>query len=370
MIGTWLGLVRILLLAICVSSTSYIQTFETAVLSLPTGATTQSPLDITISFVTSRDIYPTEFIGVKLPRFTKRLSENSTVTPFTNITVSSLLVSPSYLYDVTWLEYSNIFGRTGDGILPFRRSMLLIKSAINATIQSFSTVTLLIHKENDIGAVCGFAGSALSPSTVVKPSDDFEIFTMHTEDVSILLYNATNDKDEYEIFEVTYKNNNTKKFTTYPSLGNGCSQVGNCGTTNGACDYCFEQCRCYDGFGSPTDIIAVGSTISPRCTDRVCPAGKAIGDIPTGVNKAHDLAECSNQGLCDRSTGICKCFAPFGGSACERCKSCTFSWVVNQRFISSLTLISGVPELLFWTWSMHQYERSCLSTASSQNPRC
>jgi len=50
----------------------------------------------------------------------------------------------------------------------------------------------------------------------------------------------------------------------------------------------------------------------------VCPAGKAFGDIPSAADAAHALAECSNQGLCNRATGECQCFSPFIGSACEK----------------------------------------------------
>ena len=50
----------------------------------------------------------------------------------------------------------------------------------------------------------------------------------------------------------------------------------------------------------------------------MCPAGKAIGDVATSSNTAHALAECSNMGTCERSTGICKCFPPFEGSSCEK----------------------------------------------------
>ena len=57
--------------------------------------------------------------------------------------------------------------------------------------------------------------------------------------------------------------------------------------------------------------------IIPIITE-VCPAGKASADVATAYNKAHASAECSNKGLCDRSTGLCKCFLPFTGGACER----------------------------------------------------
>ncbi len=56
----------------------------------------------------------------------------------------------------------------------------------------------------------------------------------------------------------------------------------------------------------------------------VCPKGKAIGDLPSKSNKAHAAAECSNQGICDRSNGTCSCFPPFQGIACERSKVSDF----------------------------------------------
>ena len=41
-------------------------------------------------------------------------------------------------------------------------------------------------------------------------------------------------------------------------------------------------------------------------------------DFPTANNTAHaNFTECSNMGLCDRSTGICSCRKGFGGAACD-----------------------------------------------------
>lgn len=42
-------------------------------------------------------------------------------------------------------------------------------------------------------------------------------------------------------------------------------------------------------------------------------------DIPTSSTVAHALAECSNQGSCDRVTGECLCYPGFEGDACQRC---------------------------------------------------
>merc|ERR1712146_839688 len=37
-------------------------------------------------------------------------------------------------------------------------------------------------------------------------------------------------------------------------------------------------------------------------------------------NDAHPWTECSNRGVCDRSTGECACYEPFEGHACQRNK--------------------------------------------------
>ena len=106
-------------------------------------------------------------------------------------------------------------------------------------------------------------------------------------------------------------------FTDYPLMGTGCLDLNKC-NKNGDCDYCLEKCACYSGYGSSTDIVSGGGGLDGTCSQRVCPAGKAIGDLAISATVAHSFSECSNFGTCDRSTGICKCFPPFGGSACDK----------------------------------------------------
>jgi len=80
---------------------------------------------------------------------------------------------------------------------------------------------------------------------------------------------------------------------------------------------CFppQQCKCFDGYGSASDISFYKA---PDCSKRVCPPGPAWADAATTATAAHALAECSDKGLCDRSTGKCACFDGFAGDSCER----------------------------------------------------
>merc|ERR1711988_1476603 len=54
------------------------------------------------------------------------------------------------------------------------------------------------------------------------------------------------------------------------------------------------------------------------CSERTCAYAKAWVDVAFDNKKAHDYAECSNRGLCDRKSGECKCFDGYTGDACRR----------------------------------------------------
>jgi hypothetical protein len=78
---------------------------------------------------------------------------------------------------------------------------------------------------------------------------------------------------------------------------NECSGKGTCGEN--------DLCNCYAGY---TGL---------DCSGRKCLAGKAWGDAPFADGYAHDYAECSGQGECDRKTGECKCNDGFTGDGCR-----------------------------------------------------
>lgn len=73
--------------------------------------------------------------------------------------------------------------------------------------------------------------------------------------------------------------------------------------------------------------------IGATCNGRLCPTGLAWADYPTATDAAHNLAECSAMGSCDRSTGKCSCATGFEGIACERmsCPSCSNGRCISMR---------------------------------------
>ena len=77
-------------------------------------------------------------------------------------------------------------------------------------------------------------------------------------------------------------------------------------SSHGRCINPGSQCACFDGF------------TGGDCSLFTCPYGDAWVDYPTGIDDAHNPAECSNMGLCDRTTGLCTCRLGFSGKACER----------------------------------------------------
>lgn len=106
---------------------------------------------------------------------------------------------------------------------------------------------------------------------------------------------------------------------TCPNL---CSGHGNCGSS--------DRCTCYANWQGAD------------CSERICPYGFAWVDAPStsGTNFAHWYAECSNKGICDRSTGMCNCFAGYEGKGCKR-QSCPNSCSGHGRcyFIEELTTL-------------------------------
>jgi len=75
--------------------------------------------------------------------------------------------------------------------------------------------------------------------------------------------------------------------------------------------------------------VLVGSTVFPYGTTESYPyMVNTAGNVIT--NTAHNYAECSNKGLCDRSVGQCECLPGYDGHACQRA-SCPSKSIVRKE---------------------------------------
>jgi hypothetical protein len=74
---------------------------------------------------------------------------------------------------------------------------------------------------------------------------------------------------------------------------------------HGVCSNETFACNCYDEW------------FGILCSFKQCPKGRAFFDEPVASDTAHQYAECSNAGTCDRRTGYCICRSGFTGPACE-----------------------------------------------------
>lgn len=85
---------------------------------------------------------------------------------------------------------------------------------------------------------------------------------------------------------------------------NQCSGHGTC-EVNG-------NCKCFKGLDGEDEWTG------PDCSLRTCPFDFAWAGSVINSNNLHPWAECSNKGICDRSTGECNCFTGYEGAACQR----------------------------------------------------
>eukprot|EP00606_Chrysophyceae_sp_TOSAG23-5_P000446 GSChrysophyteH2.ASY1.ANO1.877.1 assembled CDS len=108
-----------------------------------------------------------------------------------------------------------------------------------------------------------------------------------------------------EVFSTVWDKRRVRSGKQCPKTGdNFCSGHGSCEHNN--------QCVCHKGMSG--DAIYTGAD----CSLRTCPLGTAwVGSI-INSNDMHPIAECSNKGVCNRSDGLCECFAGYDGLACQR----------------------------------------------------
>ena len=281
--------------------------------------TIKQALDINVTFTTMRAFYPEEAIIVCMPRFTRRIALQGsvyTVSPLFDIPMGELVMSPSIHWNGSWTEgvylvpddiaQESSFRNSSQ--TPFADGYFTFRTTPNDyLLPAGSSFTLTVYQVNRISAYCGFPGS-VEYSRASVAYRNFETVRLQIQtNLSTTLYSNLTGTPDFS----------PRIIDVYSGFGTGCKMWNKC-HGHGACDHCLQKCHCDQGFGMWNDTVTKGRNVDPSCLQMTCPVGKAIVDIPTSSTKAHAPAECSDRGLCDRKTGLCTCFAPFTGGACER----------------------------------------------------
>jgi hypothetical protein len=249
------------------------------------------PFDFNVTFRTTRYIGENEVVVVRLPRFTRSLLENTSVT---NITYGNLIMSPSYNYAAKWSAGMEVNSSSKE---PFPTAELHIQGLYNTTFSPDNLYNFIIYKENGIGARCGFPSSDTVNATgkYVYPFSPFEILTAlsteaptsgptaspttfseaPTEAPTEMPSNPTaaptdaptsGDTAAPTVANLYYRND-SYLFEFYTGVGQGCVAQKLCSGA-GQCDYCHEQCHCFNGYGSKSDLVNIGRDLSADCSSR------------------------------------------------------------------------------------------------------
>ena len=133
-----------------------------------------------------------------------------------------------------------------------------------------------------------------------------------------------------------------------------CSGHGSCGKK--------DKCICQNGFTGLT------------CAGRTCLYGHSWGGTPY----AHDLlpySECSNAGLCDRKSGLCKCSPGFSGAGCRRLlcpNGCSGHGVCSsmaQLAKDTSPMVNGKFDRKYEAWDRHM-SQACKCDPSYTGADC
>lgn len=261
------------------------------------------PLEFNITFRTTRIVGVNEVVVVRLPRFTKGLAENVTSK---NETYGNVMIAPSYNFVAKWVSGYNSYD---DNVLPYRTAELHIMPLFNVTFAKQAQYTITVFKENGIGAVCGFPSSEVvnASGQFTYSFKPFEILTAialesptsaptqsPTQPSAAPTAEPTNPTAEPTLhptfavptFEPTsaapsaaptfsptvqrlFYHNDSYIFDFYTGVGKGCQGLKEC-NRQGQCDFCYEKCYCFDGFGSSEDLVMIGRDLQPDCSTRKC----------------------------------------------------------------------------------------------------
>jgi len=167
------------------------------------------------------------------------------------------------------------------------------------------------------------------------------------------------------------------------SLGLASAGCPNACAGHGTCD-AIDTCTCYLEVDS-THAMFTGAD----CSRYTCPRGTSWSTAKSGSNWQHvENVECSDMGICDRSTGECACFEGFEGSSCQRSKcpngcsghgTCRSNRDFALDFSEAITLQQNQPgSVAFYDYFLVQYENAwdsgmnygCLCDIGFRGPDC
>mmetsp|Transcript_27529 Transcript_27529/g.55422 ORF Transcript_27529/g.55422 Transcript_27529/m.55422 type:complete len:480 (-) Transcript_27529:71-1510(-) len=239
------------------------------------------PLEITLQFQTNGfHINQTDEIYFRMPRMTSGDGSGASGPSF-----EIHQHSWATLFQVFWQEHEHTKSQTQ----PFPLSNLTLRVRAGRIVEPTRAYEVIISRTNGIRAQCSFV-------------ENEEAFLMGT--------NASKAPESQIL----------RPMDQVPGIGPACRSLLNC-NGHGFCDACRQRCECFDGFGA---ALNNGSVLPPRdvtidCSRRTCQVGPVIRAIPKSRREAHStLAECSENGICDRNLGNCKCSPGWGGTACDR----------------------------------------------------
>mmetsp|Transcript_17880 Transcript_17880/g.40975 ORF Transcript_17880/g.40975 Transcript_17880/m.40975 type:complete len:434 (-) Transcript_17880:476-1777(-) len=239
------------------------------------------PLEITIQFQTNGfHINATDTIDIRMPRFTSGDGSGASGPTF-----EIHQHSWATLFTITWHEHEH----TSSQSTPFPLTNMTIRVREGRQVEPARSYEIIISRENGIRAQCSFF-------------ENDEAFMMGTNASKALERQLLRPVDQ--VF----------------GIGPACRSLLDC-NGHGTCDPCRQRCICDEGWGAP---LGDGSIKPPRdvsidCSRRTCQVGPVIRSKPVSDKEAHTkLAECSENGICDRGTGICRCSVGWGGTACDR----------------------------------------------------
>lgn len=102
-------------------------------------------------------------------------------------------------------------------------------------------------------------------------------------------------------------------FTTW--AGGDCSQRAYIEQATRSAKWCYGV-RLSDAHSSLPSAGRFG--LLPFDIAGKCPTGSAWADIAIGTDIAHQPSLCSNRGICETTTGQCKCMEGYEGLGCSR----------------------------------------------------